>query len=193
MKLEINHQEKYSRLELILRTLFGWLYIGIPHLFLLFFVSIWSMILKIVAFFAVLFTGKYPAGIYNFHLGVMRWNLRLTARLNNLSDGYPAFGLKAQDPKTTLEATNPEKLSRLLLIVRILFGFIYVVIPHYFILFFRGIATGILMIISWFAVLFTGKYPASFHEFNTGTLRWGTRVNLYMGFMTDKYPPFTGK
>jgi len=193
MKLEIKHQEKYSRGELLLRTFFGGLYIGLPHFFILFFVSIWSGILKIVAFFAVLFTAKYPKYMFEFHAGVMRWGLRLMARLYNLSDGYPAFGIKGKDENTTFEVENPEKLSRLLLIVRLLFGWLYVGIPHYFVLFFRSIATGVLMFLAWWVVLFTGKYPASFHSFNTGTIRWSMRIGLYMGFMTDKYPPFSGK
>ncbi len=193
MKLEIKHQEKYSRGELLLRTFFGWLYICIPHFFILFFVGLWSFILKVIAFFAVLFMGKYPKSIFEFHAGMIRWSLRLMARIYNLSDGYPAFGIRGKDENTTLELENPEKLSRLLLIVRLLFGWLYVVIPHYFILFFRSIAMGVLVFLAWWVVLFTGKYPASFHRFNTGTIRWSTRVGLYLGFMTDEYPPFSGK
>jgi len=66
-------------------------------------------------------------------------------------------------------------------------------IPHGFILLFRSIAAGFVIFIAWWIVLFTGKYPKGMHDFVTGTIRWGTRVNLYMGFMTDTYPPFTGK
>jgi len=47
--------------------------------------------------------------------------------------------------------------------------------------------------IAWWVVLFTGQYPKGWHEFNVGTLRWSTRINMYMAFMTDDYPPFTGK
>jgi hypothetical protein len=193
MKLEIKHQEKYSRGQLLLRTFFGWIYIMIPHYFVLFFVSIWSAILKLIAFFAVLILGKYPKQFFDFHLGVMRWSVRIMARVYNLSDGYPVFGVKGQDENTSLELEYPEKLSRLLLIVRILFGWLYVGVPHGFVLFFRSIATAVLMFLAWWVVLFTAKYPASFHEFNTGTLRWAMRISLYMGFMTDSYPPFSGK
>jgi hypothetical protein len=123
----------------------------------------------------------------------MRWSVRIMARVYNLSDGYPVFGVKGQDENTSLELEYPEKLSRLLLIVRILFGWLYVGVPHGFVLFFRSIATAVLMFLAWWVVLFTAKYPASFHEFNTGTLRWAMRISLYMGFMTDSYPPFSGK
>lgn len=193
MKLTIKNQESYSRLELLLRTFFGWLYIAIPHGFLLFFISIWSLILMFLAFWAVLFTARYPKSFFEFQAGFFRWNLRLTARLYNLSDGYPAFGIKGTDEYTNLDIPYPEKLSRGLLILRVLFGWLYVMIPHGFILFFRGIATAVVIFIAWWIVLFTGKYPLSLHNFVTGTVRWGTRINLYIYFMTDAYPPFTGK
>jgi len=66
MKLTIKNQERYSRGELILRTLFGWIYIAIPHGFLLFFVGIWSSILSFVAFWIILFTARYPQSFLNF-------------------------------------------------------------------------------------------------------------------------------
>lgn len=193
MKLEIKLQEHYSRGELLLRTIFGLFYIMIPHMFILAFVGIWSSILKIIAFISVLFTGRYPQSIFEFHVGLFRWNLRVNARMYNISDGYPAFGINATDDYTTLEVEYPEKISRSLLLLRMFFGIFYVIIPHGFILFFRLIACQILAFLSWWAVLFTAKYPASFHEFITDTIRWSTRVNLYMGYMTDEYPPFTGK
>lgn len=193
MKITIKHQEQYSRLELLLRTFFGWLYIALPHGFILFFLNIWSGILTFLAFWAVLFTGKYPGSFYGFQVNLQRWFLRLGARLYNLSDGYPAFGLKASDEHTEFDMQRPEKLSRGLLLLRLFFGWFYVGIPHGFILMFRGIATGFVFFIAWFIVLFAGKYPSGMHSFVTGTIRWATRVGLYLMFMTDKYPPFTGK
>jgi len=192
MKLKVKLQESYSRLELILRTLFGIIYIFIPHFFVLFFVSIWGAILGFVAFWIVLFTGKYPQSMFDFQLGLLRWGLRLNARMYNIADGYPAFGINGTDEYTTLEVENPERISRGLVLVRLLFGFIYVYIPHFFILFFRAIFVNILVFIAWWIVLFTGKYPDSFHGWVVGQIRWGMRISLYMSFMTDKYPAFTG-
>jgi hypothetical protein len=193
MKLIIKHQEQYSRLELLLRTFFGWLYIALPHGFILFFLNIWAGILTFLAFWAVLFAGKYPKSFYSFQVSLQRWYIRLRARLYNLSDGYPAFGIKGTDEHTEFDMPYPEKLSRGLLILRLLFGWLYVGIPHGFILFFRGIATGFIIFIAWFIVLFAGKYPSGMHSFVTGTIRWFTRVGVYMMFLTDQYPPFTGK
>jgi len=192
MKLIIKHQEHYSRGELLLRTLFGWLYIFLPHFFLLYFVSIWGGILAFVAFWVVLFTGKYPQSMFEFQVGLMKWNNRLLARMYNIVDGYPPFGVKAEEEYTDLIVPYPERISRGLVLLRIFFGVIYVVIPHLFILMFRQFFVQILVFISWWIVLFTGQYPASFHEWVVGQIRWMNRLNLYMSFMTDKYPPFTG-
>ena len=77
MKLTIKHQDKYSRGQLILRTLFGVIYIGIPHLFLLAIVGIWSAILSFITFWIVLFTAKFPENIFNFQIGFNNWALRV--------------------------------------------------------------------------------------------------------------------
>ena len=193
MKLTIVHQESYSRGELLLRTFFGFLYIAIPHGFLLFFLGIWGLILMLIAFFVVLFTGNYPRNFFEYQVELMRWNLRVQSRIMNLSDGYPPFGLKATDSAIELEIPYPEKLGRLLLIVRVLFGWIYIYIPHGFLLFFRAIATCFVIFIAWWAVLFTGKYPQGMHNFVVGLIRWSTRVSVYTCFMSDTYPPFSGK
>jgi hypothetical protein len=190
---DIVHQEKYSRVELLLRSFFGTLYIAIPHLFLLFFMAVASLVLGFIAWWAVLFTGKYPRGFFDFQVNLMRWSTRLNARLLNLADGYPAFGQSALDEKIVFNVTYPENLSRGLLVLRLFFATLYVYIPHGFCLFFRMIAVYVVMFIAWWAVLFTGEYPKGMHNFVVGTLRWAARVNLYMSFMSDRYPPFSGK
>jgi hypothetical protein len=189
----IVHQERYSRGELVLRTFLGNLYMALPHMFLLFFITIASGILGFIAWWAVLFTGKYPRSFFDFHVSALRWTTRLQARLFNLSDGYPAFGMSAQDERIIINVAYPDRLSSGLLLLRLFFQFIYVLIPHGFCLFFRMIATFFVVFIAWWAVLFTGTYPKGMHEFVVGTLRWSARVNLYLSFMTDKYPPFSGK
>ncbi len=193
MKLSITHQESYSRGELILRTLLGGIYIAIPHVFLIIFVSIWSGILSFVTFWIVLFTAKFPEGIFDFQIGFLQWGMRLNASLANLVDGYPSFGVKGESDKVSLVVERPESVSRGLVIVRALFGGIYVGIPHMFCLMFRMIAGGFLSFLAWWAILFTGKYPERWHAFNVGTNRWSTNISLYLGFFTDTYPRFSGK
>jgi hypothetical protein len=192
MKLTIQHQESYSRGELLLRTLFGWIYILIPHAFILLFVALWSAILQFVAFWVILFTGRYPQSMFEFQVGLMKWSVRLSARLYNISDGYPAFGIKSTDEHTDLVVPYPEKVSRGLMLVRLFFGFFYVYLPHGFILMFRAWFVSILVFVAWWVVLFTAKYPDFAYEWVSGQIRWQMRMNLYMKYMTDTYPPFTG-
>ncbi len=192
MRLVIKYQERYSRGELLLRTFFGWLYIFLPHYFLLFFVSLWAAILRFVAFWIILFTGRYPQSMFELQAGLLKWTVRLSARAYNISDGYPAFGVNGTDEFTDLVIPYPEKVSRGLTLVRLLFGIFYVYIPHFFILYFRALFVGILVFLAWWVVLFTGKYPKEMHEWAVGQVRWQMRISLYMYFMTDQYPAFTG-
>ena len=193
MNFNIKYQEEYSRAELLLRTFFGFIYIAIPHYIGLMIFGIVAYIYAIIATLAVLFTGKYPRSMFDFRMKLSRWGLRVTARLYNLSDGYPAWGMDGTDDKTTFEVPYPEKLNWGLQWIKALFGFFYVVIPHGIVLYLRLIVCMIMMFIAWFAVLFTGKYPKNMFDFIVGTLRWGNRVGLYMGFMSDTYPPFTAE
>ncbi len=88
---------------------------------------------------------------------------------------------------------HPEKLSRGLLLLRIFFGWLYVGIPHGFMLLFYSIAVGFVQFLSFFTVLFAGKYPKGMFDFVVGYMRWANRVTIYMSWMRDEYPPFNGQ
>lgn len=195
MKISVTYQENYSRGDLLLRSFFGGLYIAFPHLFMLIFALFWSAIISFISFWVILFTGNYPRSFWEFNLGLQKWSLRLNAVLNNLVDGYPDFWVNKNNDDTisNIELEYPETTSRGTTLLRALFGVFYVYIPHVFVLFFRSIAGSVLMFLAWWVVLFTGKYPQSWHEFNVGTLRWSTRISLYMNYLTDEYPPFSGQ
>ncbi len=190
MKVFIQHQASYSRGELILRTLFGIIYIMIPHMFVLIFIGIAAAFVNFIAFWAILFTGKYPRGMWDFMMGMLRWNLRLNARMQNLSDGYPAFGLNAKDDNTSIELTYPEKSSRGLVLLRTFFGIFYIFIPHGFCLIFLAIGALFVKFLAFWIVLFTGNYPKGMHDYMTGVIRWSMRVSAYYYNLTDTYPPF---
>jgi hypothetical protein len=192
MYLSIQHQSAYSRGELLLRTFLGWLYIYIPHGFLFLFAGIWGIFLQFAAFWVILFTGTYPESIFQYLVKLLKWNLRVNARAYNLADGYPAFGIDGADDRTDLTIPYPENVSRGLTLLRLFFGILYVGIPHGAVLIFRGMYTGILMFLAWWSVLINGTYPKKFHGWSVGLIRWQMRVSLYLMFMTDTYPPFTG-
>jgi hypothetical protein len=87
----------------------------------------------------------------------------------------------------SLKVDYPEKLSRLTTFFRI-----FLLIPHAIVLYFLGIVSGVILFISWWAILFTGRYPKGLFEFVTYCFRWSTRYTGYAYLLTDKYPPFTG-
>ncbi len=191
MEYGIKHQESYSRGQLLLRSFFGIFYIILPHVFVLYFLMIASAFITFIAFWAILFTGKYPEGLFNFQVNLQRWNLRLAARMLNLADGYPHFGLTNTDPNIKIVLERPEQSNRLTVLLRAFFGIFYVLIPHGFILMFLSFGMNIISFIAFWAILITGKYPKTFHDYVTGVLRWQFRVNAYMGFLTDTYPAFS--
>ena len=92
-----------------------------------------------------------------------------------------------------LTAEYPKKLSRGMLLLKVFFGWLYVGIPHGFILFFYGIAVGVVTFIAFWTILFAGKYPKGMYNFVVGYNRWTWRVEAYLSLMRDEYPPFSGE
>jgi len=191
MKIGIKHQESYSRGSLILRSLFGGLYIALPHGFLLIFMSIASSFVGIINFWSILITGKMIRSMFDFQLNLMRWSLRVNARLMNLIDGSPAFGMTHNDADVVLDIEYPETSNRVSVLLRAMFGIFYVLLPHAFILFFLQIGVMFVRMIAFWAVLFTGEYPEGMHAYMVGVIRWNIRVNAFMSYLTDTYPPFS--
>ena len=191
MKLDIVHQSRYSRGELLLRSFFGFFYIAIPHAFCLYFLAIWAIILHIITFFIILFTQRYPKANFDYFLKFFRWQLRVNAKMLNLSDGYPAFGLNADDDKTSLDVPYNEHVPWTKALLIFLLG-AFILIPHLFCLVFLSIGAWFMIFFSWIVVLFTGKYPEGMHQYMVRFIRWNTRVNLYLYFMYPHYPPFNG-
>lgn len=191
MKLSINHQKHYSRKELLLRTFLGWFYIAIPHAFLLLFISLASIVLQFLSFWIILFTGRYPESWFEFQVKFQSWGLRVNASLLNLIDGYPAIGLNGSHKDIVYEVPYPENISRVSVLLRGMFGWFYVMIPHGIVLLFLGMAAQMVAIVAWFIVLFTSKYPKELFDFVVSYLKWNQRVNNYMAYMSVEYPPFS--
>jgi hypothetical protein len=182
-----------------------WL-LAIPHYFVLFFLWIAFFVLTVVSFFAILFTGRYPRGIFDFNVGVLRWTWRVAFYSYGAlgTDRYPPFSLGPEpDYPATLEVVYPGELSRGLVLVK----WWLLVIPHYLVLGILlgggyaasgadwdwGAGTGLIALLVLFAgvaLLFTTRYPQGLFDFVLGLDRWVARVAVYAGLMTDAYPPF---
>ncbi|MEV6099953.1 DUF4389 domain-containing protein [Nocardia sp. NPDC051981] len=180
--------------------------LAIPHYIVLLFLWIAFWVVTVVAWFAILFTGRYPRSLFDFTVGVMRWSWRVQFYTYTAlgTDRYPPFALRQTDYPADLEIDYPEQLSRGLALVK----WWLLAIPHYLILaamFGGGVMLGdtrdsnagntipligVLVLIAAVAVLFTGRYPRGLFGFVLGVNRWFYRVLAYSALLTDDYPPF---
>ena len=184
--------------------------LAIPHIIVLIFLSIASAVVTVIAFFAILFTGRYPRALFDFNVGVMRWRWRVIFyAISPLgTDKYPPFSLQSNpEYPADLEVDYPERLHRGLVLIK----WWLLAIPHYLIFasFFGGglymLANSdnsdnsgfsgiplmsILLLIAVVGLLFTGRYPRGLYDFVMGIVRWGMRVHVYTSLMRDEYPPF---
>ena len=190
----IEYPESLSRLHLLLKSFLGWIYVGIPHGIILTALGFVVWIVSIVAFFAILFTGRYPRGLFNLVVGYYRWGARVNAYSGFMVDNYPPFSLDEDDSNPVgLKIEYPERLSRKWALLKFFLGWIYVLIPHGIALFLYFIAAMFVLFLSWWAILFTGGFPRGFFNFIVGMHRWELRVNTYLSFLRDEYPPFNGR
>ena len=195
--VSVQRPENLSRLHLLLKTFFGFIYVGIPHGIILYALGIAAWVVSLAAFVVILFTGRYPKSLFNFAVAYQRWNLRVMAYAgpflgNFMVDKYPPFSFEEEpDDPVILRVEYPENLSRPHAVLKLLLGWLYVGVPHGIILLFYGIALLIALFVVWFIILFTGRFPEAIFRFAEGYMRWGTRVNLYLAFATDKYPKFS--
>jgi hypothetical protein len=168
----------------------------IPHYIVLALLWVAFSVSWVISLFAILFTSRYPRGLFEFNVGVLRWTWRVGfyGYQALATDEYPPFTLKAGGYPADLDVPYPERLSRGLALVK----WWLLAIPHYLILTsFQGgwgpHYGGLVIILSLFgavALLFTGKYPKDLFHLVLGMNRWSYRVLAYAGLMTDRYPPF---
>jgi len=142
-------------------------------------------VLALIAFFAILFTTRYPRGLFAFAVFIQRWNANVGAYLALERDEYPPFGGETGIYPLTYEVDYPEGLSRWLIFVKWLLA-----IPHYVVLWALYVAALVTLIIAWFSILFTEQYPRGLFDFAVGVTRWTLRVNAYINLLRDEYSPF---
>lgn len=179
LQYDVVYPDRLSRLLIFIK----WLLI-IPHAIVVALLAIGLYITTFIAWFAILITGNYPRGMWDFAMMVMRWVARINAYVYLQRDEYPPFGDSPYPVRFEME--YPPHLSRLLIFVKWL-----LLIPHLVVLYILGIAISFVLFLSWFAILFTGRYPRGMFDFVTGFYRWSYRVYAYALLLTDAYPPFS--
>ncbi|MFD8305231.1 DUF4389 domain-containing protein [Streptomyces sp. NPDC059690] len=176
-------------------------FLAIPHYIVLFFLWIAFALVTFVAFFAILITGRYPRSLFDFNVGVLRWNWRVAYYAHTAlgTDQYPPFALRdVPDYPARFDVDYPEHLSRGLVLVK----WWLLAIPQYIVV---GILvggwgssdgwrySGLIPYLSLVAVIILAvkaRYPGHLFDFLLGLVRWAARVTAYAMLMTDRYPPF---
>ena len=187
-----------------------WL-LAIPHWIVLAFLWLAFAVLTVVAGIAILVTGRYPRGIFDFNVGVLRWNWRVTYYAGSGgigTDRYPPFSLHPEDDyPADLDVVYPLALNRWMVLVKWLLA-----LPHLLIVALLtgttvrwlafdgdrvgfdptggGGVLGLLVLVAGVVLLFSGRYPPALFDLIVGLNRWVYRVVAYVALMTDTYPPF---
>lgn len=135
----------------------------------------------------ILFRERYPRWWFDFTLEFNRFATRIGAYLSLLTDTYPST---VEEQSVHLEIDYPnvaQDLNRWLPLVKW-----FLAIPHYIVLAVLGLIAIFAVIVAWFAILFTGRYPRALFDYVVGVARWGLRVEGYAFMLvTDRYPPFS--
>lgn len=174
----------------------------IPHYIVLAVLWVAFAVVTVIAFFAILFTARYPRPLFDFNVGVLRWAWRVTYYGYGVlgTDRYPPFSLGRADYPAKLEVAYPERLSRGLVLVK----WWLLAIPLYLLLgVFLGTGTGagsvgvpavglvgLLVCFAALALLFAGRYPRGIYDLLMGLHRWVFRIFVYTSLMRDEFPPF---
>jgi Domain of unknown function (DUF4389) len=186
------------------------MFLAIPHYVILAFLWVAFLVTTVIAGFAILFTGRYPRALFDFNVGVLRWNWRVGfyvyAALG--TDRYPPFTLARTDYPADFDVAYPEHLSRGLVLVKWLLAIPQLVVvgliaapilPYWWTDIdltagFQSIGgysmLNLLAVLAGFFLLITRQYPRALFDMLVGINRWLYRVLTYVALMRDEYPPF---
>jgi hypothetical protein len=170
-----------------LTTFFRYI-VAIPWLIVAALYGFVAEICAIIAWFAIVFTGRYPEGLYNFNAGFLRMSARTNSFTYLLTDEFPPFGGE-EAPGYPIRAGVPEPLGaydRLKTGLRLIFG-----IPVYLLAIVQSLILSVCTIIAWFAILFTGRLGQGLFNPMRSAQAYLTRATAYFLLLTEDWPPFS--
>jgi len=184
-QLEIDTSDKIANW----RPLVQWL-MAIPHMIIAYVLAIVAEVVSVIAWFAILFTGKMPEGLANMICLCLRYQTRTYVFAAFLHESYPPFEFSSTpgEPGGTPVAVNftPSLEGRNRLTVGLRFLWI---IPAAIVTLIIGVIGAVCLVIAFFAVLFTGRWPAGLRDWVLKAMRASLRLNAYAYLLTDEYPP----
>lgn len=139
----------------------------------------------LLAWFAILFSGRHPASLRNLEVWYLRWRVRAIAYMTLLRDEYPPFGSGPYPVELDVPAPDARR-NRLTVAFRLILA-----VPHMIVLTFLSLAWAFTTALGWAAILLTGRFPETLYGFGLGVLAWSIRVEAYLLLLRDEYPPFT--
>jgi hypothetical protein len=183
IQYECDYKEDRNRL-----TTFFRLFMCIPHFIVGYVLGIIAFFAVVITWFSIVFTGKYPDGLYNFNAGVLRFANRLNAYFNLATDDFPSFGM-GDDPDYPVRAKIAGPLpeyNRLKAGLRLIFG-----IPVYIIMYALQIIGGLAAMVSWFFIVITGKQNESLQSGINLSLSYSAKAYGYFMLLTEDWPPIS--
>ncbi len=158
----------------------------LPHYFALFFLAIGAAVVAFIALFAVLFTGAYPRGMWDYMFGFYRWTLRVTAYLLLMTDRYPPFTLgETEDDNVFLSAEYPTSVERWRPFVAWLLILPYLIVASLILA-----VAQVCSFLAFFTIIFTKRIPEGIFDIMRVALNWQMRANFYSYWLSTRYPPF---
>ena len=183
--------EAPSKLMAVLLILLVKLILAIPHIVAVSLIQGAAQSIAWLAWWVVLITGRMPPLFADLMVASLRWNWRAIAWLYGIADDYPPFAPEAEGYPADVDCMLIENPHRGLALARILiFPILIMLIPHFLVLFFLNILAMLVLLITPWAVIFTGRYPDFSMEILVGVQRWTHRVSCYSFGLVDEYPPF---
>lgn len=187
ISIDFIRKARYSRIQLVLRLFFTNFFIVYPHYIFLIVIQLFKILYKILVGVQALFTGRISKSYIDFIVGFEAWNMRVSASIYDIIDGYPSFGLYRSNKYINIHIDYSQQVNRISVLMRLLFAPI-LCIPIYILLSLYAVLIPVSLFVANTCVLLTTRYPEFLFSFHARILLLIFNMNLYSSFITPQYP-----